>query len=142
MKPKRKRLDKISPIERAVIAEKWRQGTVTAQIHALIGMNSDELVNQAGRVLYVVLGAALAQDLDADMPEMRIIRGAVGAIYDQAGLDAIPEDRRTSIIRGLEVAADLIPMMERKALTDSACVLALKLRCGHVMSADFERLTA
>lgn len=133
---------KISPVERAVIAEKWRQGAVTAQIHALIGQNSEELVNQAGRVLYVVLRAALAQNLHADMPEIRIIRGAVGAVYDQAGLDVIPADRRASIIRGLEVAGELIPLLERRALVDSACELQLKLRMGNVMMSDFKELTA
>ena len=132
----------INPVERAVIAEKWRQGAVTAQIHALIGLNSEELVNQAGRVLYVVLGAALAQDLDADMPELRIIRGAVGALFDQAGLDVIPADRRASIIRGLEVCGELIPLLERRLLVDSACELQLKLRIGHVKMSDFKELTA
>ena len=133
---------KISPVERAVIAEKWRLGAVTAQIHALIGLNSEELVNQSGRVLYVVLGAALAQDLDTDMPELRIIRGAMGALFDQAGLDVIPADRRASIIRGLEVAKELIPLLDRRALVDSACELEIKLRIGPVLMSDFKELTA
>ena len=91
--------------------------------------------------MYVVLGAAMAQDLDADMPELRIIRGAVGALFDQAGLDVIPADRRASIIRGLEVAGELIPLLERRALVDSACELQIKLRIGHVRMSDFKGLT-
>lgn len=137
MKPR-----KISPVERAVIAQKWRLGTVTASIHALIGDDSDKMVNQAGRVLFVVLGAAGAHKISAETPEIRIIRGAVGAIYDQVGLDMIPADRRASIVRGLEVASELIKLLPSKALTDSACDLELKLRRGDVMMSDFTEMMA
>ena len=135
MKPR-----KIGMVERAVIAHKWRLGTVTANIHAMIGDDSDKMVNEAGRVLYVILGAAMAQKLSADTPEIRIIRGAVGALYDQVGLNAIPANRRASIVCGLEVASDLIKLLPGKALTDSACDLEIKLRGDHVMMSDFEEM--
>src|SRR4030095_13659538 len=43
------------------------------------------MVDKAGRVLYVVLGAAIADDADPELPEIRILRGACNAVYDQAG---------------------------------------------------------
>jgi hypothetical protein len=132
----------ISPVERAVIAQKWHKSAVTANIHALIGDDSDALVNSAGRILYVVLGASIAEGIGPEQLEIRIIRGAVGALYDQVDSPTIPKDRRSSIVRGLQAANELIPMLERKNLVDSACELAMKLRRGDVLMSDFCGLVA
>lgn len=132
----------LSLIERALIERDWRATAVSAQIHALIGDSSDGMVNAAGRVLYVVLGAAIAEELDADQPEIRIIRGAVNAVHDQAGVADIPAARRASIESGLLAAERLVPTFERRSLIDSACELELKLRGQHLHTRDFAAVLA
>lgn len=130
----------LSLIERAVIDQQWRETTVAAQIHALIGDNSNGMVDKAGRVLYVVLGAAVAEEVDPDTPEIRILRGACNAVYDQAGDPDIPAVRRASIVSGLEAAERLIAALEHNSLIDAACNLAVKMRSRHVYWNDFEAL--
>lgn len=127
-------------IEKAVIAQEWRHTSLEAQMLALCGLDSDKLVNKAGRVLFVVLGACIAEGVDEQIPEIRILRGAVNAVHEQAGEKDIPAARRASIVSGLQTAADLIAQLARKSLVDSACALELKLRTGHVNYSDFEAL--
>ena len=135
-----KRRPGLNLVERAVIAHEWRHTSLEAQMLALCGLDSDKLVNKAGRVLFVVLGACIAEDVDADTPEIRILRGAVNAVADQVGEKYIPAQRRASIVSGLQTAAALIAQLDRKSLVDAACALELKLRTGHVSHSDFEAL--
>lgn len=135
-----KRRPSMNLVERAIIAKEWHETVVNSRIHALIGGSSAKLVNQTGKVLYVVLGAAITQGLDADLPAIRIIRGAVNAVHDQAGEPDIPPLRRASIISGLNAAADLIAQMDRRHLVNAACALVLKLRRDDVVLADFEAI--
>lgn len=136
----RKQPSRLSLIERALIEKKWHATTVDAEILALIGDDSSRMVNAAGRVLYVVLGSAIAEDVDPEMVEFRIIRGAVNAVHDQAGEPEIPPARRQSIVRGLEACRDLIPLLERRTLVAAACELETKLKRQDVSLADFAAL--
>ena len=132
----------LNPVERAVIAQEWRHTALEAQMLAMCSLDSNKLVEKAGRMLYVVLGAAMAANMSPDALEIRILRGAVNAVHDQAGEAGIPEQRRASIVHGLNAAANLIPWFDRKALVNSACDLALKLRAGHVHRSDSEAILA
>lgn len=135
-----KRRPGLNMVERAVIANEWRHTALEAQILALCSLDSHKLVNKAGRMLYVVLGAAIAEEVSPDLPAVRIIRGAVNAVHDQAGEIEIPDARRASIVSGLNAAAGLIPTLPRKSLVDAACDLALKLRRDDVVLADFQAI--
>lgn len=137
---KRRRPTGPSLIERALIEQQWHQTAVTAQIHALYGDSSDGMVNGAGKVIFVVLGAAIADGLDADQVELRILRGAVNAVHDQAGEHVIAAMRRAAIVSGLEVAKRLIPQLNRRSLIASACELHMKLKRQHVHLSDFQAL--
>ncbi|WP_213956316.1 hypothetical protein [Variovorax sp. dw_954] len=136
---KRRRHAGPSLIERALIEKKWHATTVRAQIHAVLSDNSDEFVNAAGRMLFVVLGALIAEEVDPEMPEVRIVRGACNALYEQAGEPTITPERRASIRSGLEACDRLIGALERRSLAASACELELKLRAGHLYWNDFEQ---
>ena len=133
---------RISPVERAIIVQQWRSTNTTAFIHCLIGENSHALVNQAGRVLFVILGAALAQGMGPHDPDIRVVRGAVNALHDQAGEPDIPESRRASIVSGLLACDRLRWQLDRKCLNDAICDLALKLRGGDVRLEDFQQMVA
>ena len=135
-------MNRISPVERAVLVQQWRSTTTTAFIHALVGENSHEMVNQAGRVLFVILGAALAQGMRPDDSDIRVVRGAVNALHDQAGEPEIPEQHRASIMSGLLAADRLRLGLKSKHINDAICDLALKLRGGDVRLEDFQQMVA
>ena len=137
-----KRTYGLNPIEKAVIAQQWRHVALEAQMLAMCSLESDKLVEKAGRMLFVILGACIAEGVDDDDPSVRILRGAVNAVHDQAGEKVIPAMRRQSIVIGLETAAAMIPELGRTALVASACDLAIKLRTGHVHLSDFEKIYA
>ena len=125
-------------IEKAVIANEWRHVALEAQMLAMCSLDSDKLVNKAGRMLFVVIGACITEGVSHDDVHVRILRSAVNAIHDQAGETHIPDQRRQSIVIGLQTAAAMIPELDRQALVASACDLAVKLRTGDVHLSDFE----
>jgi hypothetical protein len=130
----------LTPIERALIVRDWRSASIEGRIHALIGQDSAKLVNGAGRIAYVVLGAAAAASLSPDMTELRILRGAVNAIHEQAEEAVIDETRRASIIAGLEACERLLPLVTQRALAESALELHARLAQQDVRYSDFVRL--
>lgn len=138
---KRKPRHGLNLIERAYFAKQWQEEAVTANLHALIGGDPKVMVNTAGRVLFIVMGASVRQGLDLDLPEIRIMRGAIGAAHDQVGEDDIPEARRASIVSGLEAADRLMPSIARTHLIDAAIALELMLRRQDVRLSDFEALS-
>ena len=139
-RPMRRAQPGLNMVERAVIANEWRHVSLEAQMLAMCTLDSDKLVNKAGRMLFIVLGACIAGDVDPNNPEIRILRSAVNAVHDQAGEAEIPNQRRSSIVIGLQTAARLIPELDRKDLINTACNLELMLRAGDVRRSDFEAL--
>lgn len=135
-----KRQARLSLVERALIEKRWHATNVRAQIHAILGDDSGQFVNAAGRVLFVVLDALAAEDLDHTIPDVRIVRGACNALYEQAGEPSIDPVRRASLRSGLEACERLISGLHRKSLIDAACDLELKLRNSHLEWAAFEQL--
>ena len=137
---KKQRPKTIGMVERALIAQEWEANTDCAHINALMGESGNALVNRAGRTLYVVLGGALAAGMKPDELNIRIVRGACNALYDQADTDDITPERRTAIRRGLEASKELIPIIGRKHLVDAACQLKLMLKQRDVLMSDFHNL--
>ncbi len=135
-KPQRKPMG-VSLIERAIIDKEWRSTVTSGQITALMGDGSNEMVNGAGRVLFVVLGACIAEEVDTDLLELRIIRGACNAVYEQKDEPTITAARRASIVSGLDACNRLIEVLPRRALVDAACDLAVKMRTQHINWTDF-----
>lgn len=136
MKRRRKPLG-LPLIERALIDQQWRSTVTSGHIHALMGDSSDDMVNGAGRVLFVVLGACIAEQIDTDLVELRIIRGACNAVYEQKDAPTITAARRASIVSGLDACNRLIEVLPRRALVDAACDLALRMRTTNINWHDF-----
>lgn len=113
---------------------------MTAQIHALIGGDPDKLASAAGRVIYVILGAAILDGLSADMPDLRIVRGAAGALYDLSGAECVADDLRGAVVSGLAACSRLFETLSSKHLAISACDLEIALNTGHLNWSAFEQL--
>jgi hypothetical protein len=132
----------LNPVERAMLVASWKEDAVTGRIHALIGNDSDRLVNGAGRIFYVMLGACAAHNgcIDAEELDVRILRGAVNALHEQAEEPEIVETRRTAILSGLQACERLMPRVTQRALADAALDLELRMQRGDVRHTDFLRL--
>ena len=133
----------LHPFEKAMIRRDWRADSVSAQIHALAGDDAALMVNKAGRIFYVLLGAAVLDGIAADDANMRVLRGAVNALHEQAGEPLIDATRRQSIQAGLDAAERLTPTVKPESIFAAACELTVRLRnTSGVVLADFERLVA
>lgn len=126
--------------ERALIARDWYTGIATARIVAMVGEGGLAIVNRAGGVFYVILGACREAEIPVDDLDVRILRGAVNAVYDQAENDSVDELQRQAIVGGLEASVRLIERLEHAQLVRAACDLSLKLRRQHVHMSDFDGL--
>ena len=139
---KRKSPTAINPVLRAVLAQQWEQTAVTAQIQALIGGDPDKIADQAGRVVYVILGASLLDGIDPENLDVRIVRGAAGALYDLSGAGSVDEQHRGAVVSGLQACARLCEVLKRKSMVDAACDLHFMLKCGDLTWKAFERVGA
>ena len=117
----------LNGVAAAMFAAQWKREAVTGRLHALIGGNSDKLVNGAGRIFFVVLTAA-ARTTDMDTPDMRILRGAIEALHDQAGEAEVSEVRRAGIVSGLQACDRLMVDLSTKDLAEAALYMEARLR--------------
>ena len=132
-----KPLQVLSIWEKANIRRDWATDNLSAQIHALTGQDAALLVNKAGRIMFVVLGAARAQGVEQDHPDIRILRGAVNALHEQAGEPVIDERHRAAIASGLDAAQRLNVGLPPEAIFRAACDMNLKMLRGGVNYSDF-----
>jgi hypothetical protein len=132
----------LTPIERAVLIGTWKTNAVTARIHVLIGQDGIQLVNGAGKIFFVVIGACIEHQVDPESPDLRILRGACNALAEQAEVTKVDEGRRASIISGLQACDRLLAQLSQKALGDTALKLQVLLHARDVRFADFEQLIA
>lgn len=139
---KKRRTHGLSLLERAIIVRTWDTEKTRAQIHALMGDDSNQFVNASGRVMFVVLGACIDEQVDEEMLELRILRSSVNALIEQQGESVITPQRRASLRSGLAACERLIGALPRAALVASACDLNIKMRTGHIMATDFQQRVA
>lgn len=128
----------LNGVAAAMFAAQWKREAVTGRLHALIGGDGDKLVNGAGRIFFVVLTAAAKTA--ADSPDMRILRGAIEALHDQAGEPTVSEVRRAGIVSGLHACDRLLEGLSTRALAEAALYMESRLRAGDVHYSDFQRL--
>lgn len=111
-----------------------------AQLHAWAGSNPPRLVNDAGRLVYVVLGAATAAGMTTESPEIRIVLGMGEALGDLVA-DGDIERHRPAIQSGLLALERLLPSMNPGAMFDAAVELDHKLATTAGMgTADLHRM--
>lgn len=135
------RLIRLSAIERALIERDWHAGAVTAQIQALIGDSAPHMVNAAGRVLYVVLGAVREDVAEQDHPDIEALARGGDAVFALVGAEAVDSVARTLIWSALQAAERLVPQLSRASLIRSACAMTLQLRAGrHIDTRAFEKV--
>lgn len=128
----------IGMVERAVLMKKWTDFSVSGQINMLIGDCAPNLISYAGRMVYVGLACAMATGIAADDIDVRILRGAAGAMYDQVGQDEIVN--RQALRSGVEAAIRISKRVGSKALVKEIVSMEMRLRTEHINYSDFEAM--
>jgi hypothetical protein len=128
---------KINPVLRAVVAAKWSKAKVQVQLQAYLSNDGLEVVHQAGRIFFVVLMAFIANGMSDDHPDVRILRGAVNALEEQAEVEQVDAHRRNSLISGLNAAMRLVDEIPADLIISSALILEERLKHGHVYAAEY-----
>lgn len=112
-----------NPVGRAVLQRTIANEMATilrqAQMHAWVGQNPPRLINDAGRLVYVVLGAASASGWTTEHPDVRIMLGMSEALGDLQA-DGDIERHRGAIQSGLLAAERLLPAMNALLMLQSA----------------------
>jgi hypothetical protein len=130
----------LNPVASAMYAAQWKAEAVSGRIHALIGEDGLALVNGAGRVFFVVLRAAAQAGIDAEHPDMRVLRGAIEALHEQAEDPKVQEVRRAGIVSGLHACDRILPHLTTRGIADAALFMEARLRQGDVRYSDFQGL--
>ena len=113
----------------------------TAELQAWTGADASKLVNSAGRMMWMVAGAAVACGVSDDSPDVRIIRGMGEALGD-LNADGRLEHHRPAIQSGLLAIERLLPKCSDWALGTAALKLDELLKAGKGMgTADLNKLT-
>lgn len=110
----------LHPVAVALVRKSIREDVTrlerSANLQAWASNHAANLVNLSGRLAYIVGHAANACQVDADHPDMRILRGMGEAIADLAqDFDAI-EQHRPSILSGCAAIGRLLPFCNDWAL--------------------------
>lgn len=104
----------------------------SADLHAWFGDAPARLVNDTGRLVYIVLGAAEAAGMSGEEPDIRIVLGMGEALGDlQADRDL--ERHRPSIRSGIEALRRLMPRLDVMDLAVSSIRLDQKLHTTQSM---------
>lgn len=138
-----------SPIEKALarkrraeVAERYRTTMLLADIKAMQADDAHGMVNAAGRVLFVTLGAAMAEGVSDEDPTVQHLIAAVNAIHDHLDSDAIEAAYRDCVTTGLGAAALMLEQLDHEAVVDAAVDLEAKMRVKHITIDDFRALVA
>ncbi len=132
----------ISPVERAVLMQKWDDFALDGRLQIMLGESSPAITNYAGRMLFVALGCAMAACIEPDDVDVRVIRGAVNALHDHIGHKTIPPELRASLSSGVNAALRVADRAGRKVVATEICTMELRLRVGHLSYSDFQELVA
>jgi len=112
---------------RAQILADVRSLALDASIHAWTGDAPQPMINKAGRLLYMVAFAADQAGIDAEHPDMRILRGTAGALEAFAEDQQHIERYRQSLQSGLAAINRLLPHCTDIQLLLGAAALENKL---------------
>lgn len=134
--------------ERAELRERVRKAIAAdisnlqgmAEMQAWVGAHRGNLITSAGRLVYVVLGAAQRAGVAHDNPDVRIALGMASALGDLAADHRI-EQHRAAIQSGLLAIDRMLPALEPLDLAAAADELDDLLAKGQGMgTADLQQL--
>lgn len=132
---------RLHPFERQRLRAIWSERTVDAAIHALAGDDIPAVVAKAGTLLYVVLGAALIENMPADTPDIRILRALANVLGECSDAPAITHQQRASLSAGLEALRRVTAAIPEETLLIAATHAQQRINSGPVTLADFQVLT-
>lgn len=111
-----------------------------AEMQAWMGEHRANLINTAGRLVFIVLGAAQRGGLTNDEPDVRIALGMGSALGD-LGEDGRLDHHRPAIQSGLMAIERLLPRVDAMHMADAADELDRLLGMGTGMgTADLKNL--
>lgn len=128
-------------VERAVIADKWRKYALDGQLQAMLGEHTPTVISYCGRMVYVALACARTAGISADDTQVRVLRGAANALYDQVDCPVVQAERRGALIAGVHAALDVVRRVGTAVVVDEALRMEIKLRQTHISHTDFLELT-
>lgn len=124
---RRPRFVGMNPVQVAVIRKGIKTDVaaleVSAKLHAITGANAAKLVNEAGRLSFIVGHAAAACGISESHPDMRIVRGLAEALGDLAADLRSLEQHRPAILSGCEALSRLLPLCNDWTLGTAAIEL-------------------
>lgn len=132
----------INPVLRAVLVAKWERRAVEAQIQALIGQDANKIADEVGRIVYVLLGAALLDGISEHDQDVAKVRYAASALYDLAGSEEVLDELRQAVLDGLDAGGRLCEVLSNKSMRDAAIDLHFMLQVGDLNWSAFESLGA
>lgn len=109
-----------------------------ASFHAFFGDNAPAVVEQAGRLAYVVAYAAGLERI-GHTPDARILEGAASALGDLSEHPGDLERVRASICNGLDAVDRLLPQLAPLAMAAGALHLDEILQVRGLMVSDVRR---
>jgi hypothetical protein len=134
----RKRKYVMSPVEKAVAKQKWKQSLDTAHLQALIGGKWERVVEKVATLFFLV-GYAADKDKLPDSPDLRILHGACRSTLDVTRLEELTDLQRGSLEAGLLAVERIKPLLSDDSLMQASVVLTV-LREKHdgVYWSDFQ----
>ena len=130
----------LSWVQRSLIKTIWAKNVLNANIQAYIGDDATKVVDQVGKIIYVTAGVCneLVDQgrLDPETVDIRILRGAGNALYEQAGMDTVTH--RSQLIAGLNACTRLLEGASQDVIVKHAIDLEIKLMGRNLLWEDYK----
>lgn len=136
---------RINPVTVSVLRQSIQRDLqalrLAAGLHTWAGDNAADTLNNAGRLLWIVMHAAIAGGMATDAPDIRILQGMGNALGDMRERGDRLDVHRTAIQSGLLAVDRLIPYCTEMRLAFAAAELDTMIQSARGLgTADLQRL--
>lgn len=126
----------LSPVERAIAKQKWKQHLTQAHLHTLLGQDTQGMLDRVCTLLFIIgLAAHKANILN---PDVKIVHGACRTALDISYAESITNMQRGTIESGLLALERLQPLIDVKYIEEASVYASLLIKNGGVFWHHFE----
>ena len=133
---KSKYQNKLTPVERAVAAAKWKKQLTSAHLHALMG---DDLVGMISRVcaIFYIIGSA-AHKANIYNTDIKIVHGSCRTALDVVYAQNVTPIQRSTLEAGLLATERVKDQIPEKYLVEASITTSLLIKTDGVYWHHFQ----
>ena len=129
---------RLTPVEKAVMRQKWGSAALKAHLQALAGENWNTVVENAAILTFIVGGAADVDKVPNTDPDLRILAGTANALMEIAYNEGIRSADRGALSAGIMAIERLVPRLTDHAMITASMSAQMLMAQGGIYGKHFQ----